>query len=185
LIHAPVAPLLLLLLLLVLLGIFVVVVELRAVAYAYRAIGISPRYVTAVLLLTLLGSHVNVPLYTVPVARMHAPQSVERFGRTYVVPPAMESGVTIVAINVGGALIPILVSIYLVVRTRRRLRMLLAVAVVAIVVHRLAVVIPGIGIAVPMLIPPLTATAVALVLAFRQAPAVAYVAGSLASTTVL
>src|SRR5438094_1794677 len=57
--------------------------------------------------------------------------------------------------------------------------MLLAVAVVAIVVHGLAEIVPGLGIAVPMLIPPLTATAVALVLAFRQAPAVAYVAGSL------
>jgi len=177
-IQAPVA-LPLLLLLFILLGIFVIFVEVRAIAYAYRAIGISPRYVTAVLLLTLLGSHVNVPLYAVPVTRMLSPQIVERFGRTYVVPPVMESGVSIVAINVGGALIPILVSIYLFARTRRRLRMLLAVAVVAIVVHALAEVVPGVGIAVPMLIPPLIATVVALVLAFRQAPAVAYVAGSL------
>jgi uncharacterized membrane protein len=71
------------------------------------------------------------------------------------------------------------VSIYPFLRTRERWRMLLAIVVVAIVVHSLAQVVPGAGIAVPMLIPPLTAAGVALVLAFRQAPAAAYVAGSL------
>lgn len=136
------------------------------------------------LLLTLLGSYINLPLYKVPVARVLSPQIIERFGRAYVVPPLIEPGVTIVAINVGGALIPLLVSIYLFLRTREPWRMLLAIAVVAIavvaiVVHSLAQVVPGAGIAVPMLIPPLTAAGVALVLAFRQAPAVAYVAGSL------
>jgi uncharacterized membrane protein len=177
-IQAPIAlPLLLLFLLAV--GVFIVIVEIRALAYAYRVIGISPRYVSLVLLLTLLGSYINLPLYKVPVARVLSPQIIERFGRAYVVPPQIEPGVTIVAINVGGALIPILVSIYLFLRTRERWRMLLAIAVVALVVHSLAQVVPGAGIAVPMLIPPLTAAGVALVLAFRQAPAVAYVAGSL------
>jgi uncharacterized membrane protein len=142
-------------------------------------IGVSPRYVTAVLLLTLLGSHVNIPLYAVPVPFVVPPQVIEHFGRMFVVPPTIEPGMSIVAINVGGALIPLLVSFYLFVKTRRRLRMLLAVAVVAIVVNRLAQIVPGVGIAVPMLVPPLIATAVALIVAFREAPAVAYVAGSL------
>ena len=150
-------PLLILLLALVLFGILVFVLEIRALSYAYRAIGISPRYVTAVLLFTLLGSHVNIPL------------TVVRAGHK----------ASIVAINVGGALIPVLVSLYLVARARRRVRMLIAVAFVAIVVNGLATVVPGVGIAVPMLIPPLTAAGVALLLAFREAPSVAYVAGSL------
>ena len=38
---------------------------------------------------------------------------------------------------------------------------------------------PGVGIAVPMFIPPLAAAAVSLILAFRQAPPVAYVSGSM------
>jgi uncharacterized membrane protein len=177
-IQAPVTlPLLLLFLLFV--GIFIFILQIRAIAYAYRVIGIAPRYVSLVLLLTLLGSYINLPLYKVPVARVLSPQIIERFGRAYVVPPLIEPGVTIVAINVGGALIPILVSLYLFLRTRERWRMLLAMALVAVVVHNLAQVVPGAGIAVPMFIPPLTAAGVALILAFRQAPAVAYVAGSL------
>ena len=39
--------------------------------------------------------------------------------------------------------------------------------------------VPGVGVAVPMLLPPLLAAGVALILAFRRAPAVAYVAGSM------
>ena len=149
----PVAALPLLLLLLLAFGVVIFVIEIKALSYAYRAIGISPRYVGAVLLLTLLGSHVNIPLTA--------------------------SHGSIVAMNIGGALIPVLVSLYLFVRTRGRVRMVVATTIVALVVHRLAVVVPGVGIAVPMLIPPLTATAVALLMAFREAPSVAYVAGSL------
>jgi uncharacterized membrane protein len=58
-------------------------------------------------------------------------------------------------------------------------RMLVGVAVVALIVYRLASIVPGVGIAVPMLVPPLAAVAVSLVLAFRRAPPVAYVSGSM------
>jgi uncharacterized membrane protein len=169
----------LLLLLLILLGVLILVIEIRSLSYAYRRIGIGPRYVTAVLVLTFFGSYVNLPLYAVPVARLLPPQVIERFGRTYIVPPAVETGMTVVAINVGGALVPLLVSLYLLLKTPRRARMLFAVAVVALIVHALAEIVPGVGIAVPMFIPPLTAAGIALVLAWRHAPAVAYVAGSL------
>ena len=101
------------------------------------------------------------------------------FGRTYIVPDAVEAGATVVALNVGGALIPILVSIYLVARTRLYGRMAIGVAIVAAVVHSLAQIVPGMGIAVPMFIPPLVAAGVGLLLAFRRAPPVAYVSGSM------
>ncbi len=58
----PVAvPLVVLLLVLALIA-MVVLVELRVLAYAYRKIGINPRYVFAVMILTIIGSHVNLPL---------------------------------------------------------------------------------------------------------------------------
>src|SRR2546427_5637144 len=64
-------------------------------------------------------------------------------------------------------------------RSRMYVRMLVGVAVVALIVYRLASIVPGVGIAVPMLVPPLAAVAVSLVLAFRRAPPVAYVSGSM------
>ena len=179
-IFLPVAvPLLLLLLLAGLLVVFVVLVELRVLAYAYQKIGVRPRYVFAVMVLTLLGSHVNIPLYAVPVERVVAPHVEWMFGRPYEIPGIVEAGRTVIAVNVGGALIPAVLSLYLFYRTRMYGRMLVATAVVAIVVNRLAQVVPGVGIAVPMLVPPLVAAAIALALAFRRAPPLAYVSGTM------
>jgi uncharacterized membrane protein len=48
--------------------------------------------------------------------------------------------------------------------------LLLGIAVVAVVIHRFAQIVPGVGIAVPMFVPPLVAAVVALVVAFRGAP---------------
>src|SRR6266545_6621485 len=143
---------------LLLVGFFVLLVllffliELRILAYAYRKIG--------VLVLTLVGSHFNIPLYTVTVPRLAPQESVTSMGRTYVVPPAVKPGTTLVAINVGGALVPVLVSIYLFFRTRLFVRMLIGTALVAVATHAFARIVPGIGIAVPMLIPPLAAALV-------------------------
>jgi len=178
-IHSPLA-LPFFLLLLVLFAVLVFVVELRILAYAYRKVGVRPRYVFAVMLLSLIGSYVNIPLYRVPVQRVLLPPQEEwMFGWRYAVPEVIEQGVTVVAINVGGALIPILVSAYLFLRFRMYGRMLIGIALVAVVVHSLARVIPGMGIAVPIFVPPLIAAGVGLLLAFRRAPPLAYVAGSM------
>ena len=177
-IYAP-FTLLLLFLLLLLLAVFFLLVEMRVLTYAYRKVGVRPRYAFAVMLVSLLGSHVNIPLYSVPARRLVSPHEVFMFGRTYIVPETTEEGATLVALNVGGALIPILVSIYLLFRTRMYGRMLIGVALVATVVHSLAHIVPGIGIAVPMIAPPLVAAAVGLLLSFRGAPPIAYVAGSM------
>jgi uncharacterized membrane protein len=177
-IYFPVAlPLVLLLALL--LVVLVVLVELRVLAYAYRKIGVHPRYVFAVMLLTLLGTQVNIPLYSIPVQRIVRPPSSWLYGWPYGLPEVIETGATVVAVNVGGALIPALVSLYLFVRTRMYGRMVIGTIFVALVVNQLAHVVPGVGIAVPMLAPPLVAAGVALLLAFRRAPPVAYVSGSM------
>src|SRR2546422_6295657 len=119
----------LVLLLLVLLGLLIFLVEVRILTYAYRKVGVHPRYAFAVMLLSLLGSYVNIPLYQV-------------------------STRTVVALNVGGALIPILVSLYLLVHTRMFGRMLIGTALVAAVVHRPAYGVPGVRIAGPVVLPP-------------------------------
>jgi len=160
-IHSP--PISLpLLLLLFLLALLILLVEVRVLTYAYRKVGVHPRYAFAVMLLSLFGSGVDIPLFAIVSGA-----------------PARTSNSTVVALNVGGALIPILVSLYLLVRTGMYLRMLIGTSIVAAVVHSLAELVPGVGIAVPMLVPPIVAAGVALLLAFRRAPPVAYVAGSM------
>src|SRR2546430_15537025 len=146
---------------------------MRVLTYAYRKVGVRPRYAFAVMLVSLLGSHVNIPLYSVPTRRLVSPHEVSMFGRTYIVPETLEEGATLVALNVGGALIPILVSIYLLLRTRMYGRMLIGVALVAAVVHSLAQIVPGLGIAGPMIAPPLVAAPRRLPPSFSRGPPVA------------
>ena len=82
--------------------------------------------------------------------------------------------------NLGGALIPAILSLYLLIKNRAvRARGLLAVAIVAFVVHLLAQPVHGVGIKVPIFTPPLVAVVVAMVLSWRQAAPLAYIAGSL------
>jgi uncharacterized membrane protein len=146
-------------LLLVLFALLIVLVEVRVLTYAYRKVGVHPRYAFAVLLLSLVGSLVNIELFTMP--------------------PAAGARPTVVMLNVGGALIPILVSIYLLARTGMVARMAIGTAIIAVIVYNLAEIVPGLGIRVPMIAPPLIAASVALILAFRRAPPLAYVAGSM------
>jgi uncharacterized membrane protein len=161
------------------LAVLAFVVEWRVLGWAYRKIGVPPRYMFFVLFLSLVGSHVNVPLAAMPVERLLPAHTVTMFGRTYVSPPVHAEGTTIVAINVGGALLPLMLSLYLFARSRLRIRMLIGVGIVAAVVHSLAQIEPGVGIAVPMAVPPLAAAVVALTLAGRRGPPVAYVSGSM------
>src|SRR2546428_7654233 len=118
-----------------LLVVLVLMIEVRVLSYAFRKIGVRPRYMFIVLLLTLVGSQFNIPLYSVTVPR----------------------GTTVVAINVGGALVPMLLSLYLFLKLRMYVRMLVGITVVAVIVHGLAALAAGGGIPVPVSIPPLVA----------------------------
>lgn len=167
-----------------LLGMFVVAtlvafVEVGVLRHAYEKIGVARQHVFFVLMATLLGSFVNIPVAELPPEEVLSNRVVSFFGVEYVVPRVEEWPRTIIAVNVGGALVPTLLSLYLLVKRRLYRPSILAVAGVALVVHATSYPVRGVGISVPMFVPPLVAAAGALLLARRAAPAVAYIAGSL------
>jgi uncharacterized membrane protein len=163
----------------VILVMVVALIELRALRYAYEKIGLSRGAGYAVLFLTLVGSYINIPVARLPPERMVQDEVVDFFGVKYVIPTVEESPGTIIAVNLGGALVPTLVSLYLLVKNRLYVSGLIGVAVVTIMVHLLARPIRGVGIGVPVFAPPLVSAAVALILSRQQAPALAYIAGCL------
>jgi uncharacterized membrane protein len=154
-------------------------IEIGVIGYAYEKIGIGRRHAFTLLLLSLLGSYVNIPVGELPAEQVISGRTIDFFGMRYVVPTVEDWPRTIVAVNVGGAVIPVLVSLYLLARTGTFVRAGVATAIVAAVVHAVARPVPGIGIGVPTFVPPLAAAATALLLSSRSAPALAYVAGSL------
>ena len=171
------APFLLALLFLV--GLVIVLVEIGVLEYAYEKIGIGRQYVFAILLLSFFGSYINIPVAALAEERVESHQVVNWFGVRYVIPMVREEPGTIIAVNLGGAVIPTVLSIYLLFKTRMYVRALATVAIVTVIVHLLAQPVRGVGIAVPTLVPPLVAAISALLVAPRSAAPVAYIAGSL------
>jgi len=127
----------------------------------------------------LVGSYFNIPVAELPERHILSGQHVTFFGMRYVVPVVIDWPGTVVAVNVGGALIPGLTSLYLFVRHRLWLRGLFAIACVAALCHQLASPVPGLGIALPVFAPAIVSAAVALLLSLRRAAPLAYIGGSL------
>ena len=90
-----------------------------------------------------------------------------------------ESPGTVIAVNIGGAIIPTILSIYLLTKNTFYGRAALGVAVVSLVVYNLATLVPGLGVAVPTFVPPVIAAAVALALSRQSAAPLAYISGTL------
>jgi uncharacterized membrane protein len=170
-------PFLLLLAALVALGLGLV--ELGILSYAFEKVGIGHRALFALLVLSLLGSGLNLPIAVFPAERAVQAREIVRFGVRHVVPVLEGPPRTVLAVNVGGAVIPTAVSCYLLARSALWGPGLLAIAAVAAASHALARPVPGLGIAVPTLVPPVVAAAAALLLAPAAAPVVAYSAGSI------
>jgi uncharacterized membrane protein len=162
-----------------LMGLLIALIEVGILEYAYAKIGVNRRSLFAVLLLSLLGSYVNIPVAHLPGEQVIAGRVITYFGMHYIIPMVQEWPGTVIAVNVGGAVVPTLLSLYLLHKHRLYVSGLVGVVIVAAVVHWLAAPIRGVGIAVPIFIPPLVATATAWVLQRRSAPPLAYIAGSL------
>lgn len=168
-----------LLALFLLFSILVVLLELKILHYAYERMGISPRSAMWILLFTLVGSSINIPLAEFPPERVISGRVVRHFGMQYVVPVVHQWPATVLAINVGGALIPILLSLYLAFKNRIVIKSVIAVAAVALVTHQLAQPVRGVGVALPIFIPPVIALLCAVILSWREAGPLAYIGGSM------
>ena len=79
------------------------------------SIGIPQQYFWAIMILSWIGSNINLPLFVVeseePVPQF---ETVRFFGRIYRIPKVnIDKKKTLVLINVGGAIVPTLISLYL------------------------------------------------------------------------
>ena len=87
---------------------------LGMIGEAFMRLGISPSLIFWLLILTLLGSLVNIPIYRFENRETVGEQVVSYFGMRYRVPRTEQAQTTILAVNVGGALIPMALSGYLI-----------------------------------------------------------------------
>lgn len=147
---------------------------------AFEKLGIPPDVLFLILFLSMLGSVINIPLTRIKSEFEHTYQEiVSFFGVRYRLPPFKSFNETVIAVNVGGALIPTFLSVYLWSKTPAFISILIATIIVTFVVHKLARPVPGVGIAIPMLIPPVVSALCAFILAPEWAPRTAYISGTI------
>jgi uncharacterized membrane protein len=163
-----------------LLILLIVLIQVGALRYAYLRLGVSSRVALLLLVASLFGSYLNIPLAELPgQQQLLAGQEIYFFGMRYPVPVVVDWPGTIIAVNVGGALIPALMSVYLLARNGLWGLGLLATACVSLVCYHLAEPVAGLGIALPIFVPAIATAIVALVLSRQYAAILAYVGGSL------
>jgi uncharacterized membrane protein len=175
--YLPLTPALFSILVVLVLGL-VILIQLRILRYAYMRLGISPGAALLLLFGSLIGSYFNIPITVLPGAPVGAGEIIDFFGMQYVVPVTVAHG-TVLAVNVGGALIPTLMSTYLVIRYQLWLKAAIATAAIAVIIHMMATPVAGIGIAVPVFAPVVTTAILAFILSREYAAPLAYIGGSM------
>ena len=157
----------------------IILIQLRILRYAYMKLGIGPGAAMLLLFGSLIGSYFNIPITVLPGHDVRSGEVVDFYGMRYVVPLVTSWPGTVLAVNVGGAVIPTLMSTYLVLRYRLWLRAAIAVVVIAGVIHTMATPVQGVGIAVPVFAPVVTTAILAFILSREYAAPLAYIGGSM------
>lgn len=176
----PISPLRLLLLILCM-AVFIGVVQLGILRIAFDRLGLSPESAYLLLICTLMGSFINLPLFTIKAEAGRPPAELpEPLKHPPLVSKLPFSGKTLVAINLGGAVVPVAFSLYLMAHNPLGVfSVAAAVTLVAAISYAFSRPISGLGIGMPMLVAPITAALTATLLDPAQRAPLAYIGGTL------
>ncbi|NJE05291.1 DUF1614 domain-containing protein [Thermococcus sp. M36] len=181
----PVSLPVLLVMFVVFVAVFVVFSSI--VMAAFEKLGIPPEVAYPLFLFALIGSFINIPIAEeTSYEPVLAVREVRFFGISYPVPYVdWSERRVIIAINVGGALVPLSIVLYEVFRLiymanfSLLFNTLVAVAIAAMFSHAFAKPVKGLGIAMPMFFPPLIAVVLGWLLGNGNPTLVAYVSGTM------
>ena len=156
-------------------------IQLEVFSIAFQKLGLSPGSGLLLIMCALLGSAVNIPLLRVN--SNYDPAAAAQVLRNAASPFGQRAGYpgkTVIAVNVGGCLIPVGLCLYqLLAQLVSPLLLLPALLVVALVSRLASRPVPGIGIGMPVLLAPLVAVLMALLLEPANPAALAFCSGVL------
>jgi len=169
-----------LLILLLLIVFLVTLIQVGVITIAFEKLGLSPSAAMAILFGSLFGSAINIPIYQQDRTRPSVDLSDFFGGGPWRIPRQPFSGGVVIAVNLGGCIIPIGVSLFLV--THHDLSVftaLLGISVVSLVSYKTSRLIPGIGIGMPLLLAPLVSAVTALLIDPANSAPLAYISGTM------
>jgi uncharacterized membrane protein len=157
----------------------------NALLSALSKLGLSPGLALVVASGIFLGGLVNIPVYRIQREQAIEYMHMRMFGLHRIIPvQPRQWGYTVIAINLGGAVIPIAVAVYELLRIAAQgpnalLAGLSAIAINVIVSYLIARPVPNVGITMPSLVPGIVAAVSGLLLLPSFAAPVAFAAGVL------
>jgi uncharacterized membrane protein len=159
-------------------------IQVGIITVAFSKLGLTSGQAILILLATLLGSSINIPLYSRKTNFVQPELNLSRFWRHYRNPlfmpnPARGQKQTI-AVNIGGCLIPVFLSMYFLEQIGLTWGLALSLLAVTLITYKLAKPVSGVGIGIPFLLPPLITVLAVWILARPEYSAqIAYISGSL------
>lgn len=155
----------------------IALIQVGLITIAFEKLGVSSSGAFTLLFGSLIGSGINVPLFRI---RAEPPRQPPPVFLGMLRPVRPFTGYTIVAVNLGGCLIPLTFCTYLLTRNPIPAEIVvLAVALVSAVCYWVSRPLPGVGIGMPIFVAPIAAAVTALLLAPEQSAPLAYVCGTL------
>lgn len=155
-------------------------VQIGALTIAFEKLGLSSESAFTLLFSSLLGSMINLPLFKVDASAPsphQAPASLQGLLRQRL---QEFKGKTVIAINVGGCLIPLTFSLYLLHNNPVTItQTVLGITIVAAISWVFSRPVPGLGIGMPIFVAPVSAAIVATLLNANESAALAYICGTL------
>ena len=142
---------------------------LGLIGAAFTRLGFSWLSALAVVLLILLGSTVNIPVYTIKRDMVRMNHGEMSMSDPYAAWPREDVWDTVISINLGGAVIPLCIALYVLyaayplVTTSLLVPLAIGTLGVSLITYASTRALPGVGIQVPLLIPALTALLIGLV----------------------
>ncbi|MDH5481054.1 MAG: DUF1614 domain-containing protein [Nitrosomonas sp.] len=157
-----------------------ILIQVEILTFAFEKLGLPPELGLMVLLLSLLGSVINLPVMRI---KSDAPpqKSIQpTFWGLLKIPVQPFHNETQISVNVGGCLIPVALSIYLFIHNYLEgYSTLLGIAIMTAISYYFSRPVPGLGIGMPILIAPISAAFVGLLLNPEQSAALAYISGTM------
>ena len=159
---------------------FIGLLQVNLFQIAFVKLGLTPQESLLLLIGSLVGSGINLPLL-----QLHNPDrgfpvkwAIQKV--ILGIAPAKLSDKIIIAVNVGGCLIPLSLSLYFIsLQVIEPIKIIIGVSAITLLSYKSSALIPGFGVGMPLFLAPISAALLALVIDPEHAAQLAYLSGVL------